>query len=144
MSIETLNYLQHVHISIVKVYISWILGTMVLHCSCTFFYCSLLLTDASFICLTAPTHSFRNGNGRLAYQTIFHLDGGLQTVTRDQYAETVGAGFLKKCFEFFSLNFQYFFSNFFTKNLILFFKIFFSKFRLPQSLRIGLFQSCVD
>ncbi len=30
MSVDILNYLQHVHISIVKVYISWILGTMVL------------------------------------------------------------------------------------------------------------------
>ncbi len=48
---------------------------------------------------TAPKYDYHSGNGHFAYQTSFDFNDNQHSFKRDQYAETVGAGILKKYFE---------------------------------------------
>ena len=47
---------------------------------------------------TASKYDYCCGNGHFAYQTSFDFDGSQHIFIKDQYAETVGAGILKKIF----------------------------------------------
>ncbi len=54
---------------------------------------------------TASKYDYHSGNGHFAYQTSFDFNDDQHSFKRDQYAETVGAGSLKKIFWKFFFNF---------------------------------------